>query len=77
MTDFSTDYAKVRNLLPGETCLINWSEEGGAEIFSDGDYFYLYHVPQYGGESRLVRKCRFVIDEIGIKTLIAEAHSWT
>ena len=68
MTDFSPDYARVRNLLPGEICHINWSEEGGAEVVSDGDYLYLYRIPQYGGETRLVCKCRF--DEFGTKALL-------
>jgi hypothetical protein len=70
-----TDAQKVANLLIGETCYLNWYEEGGAEIERIGDILYLYHIPQYGGEGTLHGKYDF--NESGIKALVKEANSWT
>ena len=44
------DLEAIRGLQVGETAYVNWFEEGGGEVVRRGDLYYLYEIPQYGGE---------------------------
>ena len=44
--------AKVASLRDGETCYINWFQEGGGEVTRIGSLLHLVEIPEFGGEGR-------------------------
>ena len=74
-TKLHQDTQKVKDLLPGQSCVINWFEEGGAEVHRREDTLSLYEIPQYGGEEHFYGEFDFT-DE-GVKELVSLAYSWT
>ena len=73
MRSKSSDLLKVQSLRDGETCQINWHEDGGGEVTREGDILSLYEVPQFGGEPRFYTSCPLS----DAPTLVLIAYSWT
>ena len=55
----------ILNLKDGETYFINTGEESGGEIWLKNDVYFLFEVPQYGGEPRYSSHySKFRIDDL-------------
>ena len=67
------DLIKVKALRHGDSCAVNWMEEGGAEVYRLNSVFVVFEVPQYGGEPRF--QCTF--GEHEAEAVVDLAYSWT
>ena len=68
------DKEKLKKLCSwSEDCYINWREAGGGQVFRARDQWFLFEIPQYGGEGRYVGA--FSLDELD--KLLDIAYSWT
>lgn len=67
------DKDKIRSLVDGESCHVNWFEEGGGEVSRIGDNLLLYEIPQFGGEGYLVGIYGLVL----VDKIMDEIYSWT
>ena len=47
-----TDIEKLEKMDHGETQYFNWFEGGGAEVLKYNGLYFLFEVPQYGGDPR-------------------------
>ena len=55
----------ILNLKDGETYFISTGEEAGGEIWYKNDVYFLFEVPQYGGEPRYISHySKFRIDDL-------------
>ena len=73
MKTIEQDIQEVNLLLPGGSCHVAWSEEGGGKVHRALDTLYLFSIPQYGGEDRL--EGEFRLKDAG--ELVKLAHAWT
>lgn len=68
------DLLKVKSLPPfNASCNVAWSEDGGGEVYRIWDVYFLFSIPQYGGEGSF--EGAFGIDEV--EKLVDLAHTWT
>ena len=67
------DAIKALNPFDKKPYNINWSEGGGGEVYRIWDTFFLFEIPQYGGEGYFMGS--FSINELD--DLINEAESRT
>ena len=72
MRSIADDVVEVLSLGQGDECYIAWSEEGGGEVHRIWDKFFLFEIPQFGGEGYFVG--HFSIGEV--EKMVRLAHSW-
>ena len=63
----------ILKLKDGETYFISMGEEAGGEIWLKNDVYFLFEIPQYGGEPRYIDHYR----KFHIDNLIDIVLSWT
>jgi len=73
MNWLEADIMKVRELSHKQDCTIFWFEGGGGEVHKIWDMYFLFEIPQYGGEGRF----EGAYDETQIEELVRKAHTWT
>jgi hypothetical protein len=73
MSGKERDLEKLKALKSGETCTINWFEEGGGEVYKVLDVYVMFYVPHYGGKPYHDRTYL----ERDLQDLIDTAYSWT
>ena len=73
MTRIEQDLGKLLKLGHDENTTINWCEEGGAEVFRIWDTWFLFEIPQYGGEGRFYEG----YSKKNLEELLHQAYSWT
>ena len=52
MPSRNEDKKKLETLIAGQSCTVNWFEEGGAEVFNCNGVFVVFEVAQYGSNER-------------------------
>ena len=67
------DIANVKKLYHGEHCTVGQSEGGGGEVYRIWNTYFLFSIPQYGGEGNFER----AFTSTQIEQLVDNAHSWT
>lgn len=67
------DTRKVESLTMGESCTVNWFEEGGGLIFNCHGVYVLFQVTAYGTNEYYEET--YMPDNIS--EMIDKAHSWT
>jgi hypothetical protein len=50
--DKDSAYNALQAMNHGEKIYLNWHEEGGAEVHRIWDMYFLFEIPQYGGDGR-------------------------
>lgn len=68
-----TDKEKIQNLKDGESIVIHFLHDSGAEVWRKNDYLFLFEIPVYGGSP----KYSSVYSLNRIDDLIYEYQSWT
>lgn len=63
----------ILKLKDGETYFISTGEEAGGEIWKKNNWYFLFEIPQYGGEPMFVEY--FPFDEVD--KLVETVLSWT
>ncbi len=73
MPNKDEDKKKLESLIAGQSCTVNWFENGGAQVFNCNWVYVVFEVAQYGGVERY--EGTYSSDEI--PQIIELAYSWT
>jgi len=65
------DLDKLKKMKNGDNVTVNWSEEGGADVYKVNYYYIVFYVPQYGGDDNF-EACLDTAEEV-----IKLAYGWT
>lgn len=67
------DLEKLKALGHKQQCTVAWSEEGGGEVHYIWDAYFLFSIPQYGGEGSFYG----LYFKSDLELLLDAAYSWT
>ena len=67
------DLKKLQNMENGDNVLINWFEEGGADVYMVNYHFIVFYCGQYGGDCNFEAAFNWAEPE----KVIELAYSWT